>query len=290
MKEFYSIGETAKLFDISVQTLRFYERMGVFSPAYVNPQTGYRYYRQDQFHYIDRIKYLQSMGLTLMEIREILKSGKVDELLFFLNKKLDEKQRELTQLQETMDDIRWYINYFEYMDSNREEGEIYLTQLEERYMLCAPCTPDEPFADIEVRLTKLKSREQFKDLHYRRQYGFVLDFEDLMEQHFAPTSASIYLKGKPGFSSPYVTTLPEGLYLCFRARLRLNQWDSGKVRQLLQNRGYTPVFAVANEYEDNLTEYTATPYEVQIYLQQEKPGIPAPAPQELTRDPLFAIR
>ncbi|MDL2293166.1 helix-turn-helix domain-containing protein [Ruminococcaceae bacterium OttesenSCG-928-D13] len=266
MKEYYSIGETAKLFDLSVQTLRFYEKMDLIAPDYVNPDTHYRYYSPRQFHYIDRIQYLKKLGLSLKEIRDILKSGQVDELLFFLRKNLDERQAELEKMQETVADIQWYIRYFEYMDGSRPEGQVYVAHFEERNMLTAPCAPYEPFADIEVRLTKLKSREEFKDLDYRRQYGFLLDFEDMMHQHFAPTAASIYLKSKPGFVSPYVTTLPAGDYLCFAAQLRLDQWDSAEVQAFFEKGSYKPVFAVANEYEDNLVEYTATPYEVQVYL------------------------
>lgn len=270
MKELYSIGETAKLFNISVQTLRFYEKMGLIAPEYVNPKTGYRYYSRRQFHYFDRIQYLKGLGITLGEIKDILKSGKVDDLQFFLKKNLQERQRELEGLRETISDLQWYIRYFEYFDTDRPEGEVYVSVMEERYMLTAPCAPSEAFEDIEDRLTRLRSRSEFKNLLYRRHYGFIIDFEDMMRQHFAPTAASIYLKAKPGFESAYITTLPAGEYLCFAAQLRLDRWDTRPVRRFFQQSGCKPVFAVANEYEDNLVEYTATPYEVQVYLAREE--------------------
>lgn len=266
MKEHYSIGETAKLFNISVQTLRHYEKMGLITPDYVNPKTGYRYYAPKQFHYIDRIHYLKGLGLSLKEIKDILASGQVDNLQFFLRKKLADRQSELEKLQETISDLQWYIKYFEYMDQDRPEGQVYISTLEERYLLSAPCLSSERFEDIEMRLTKLRSRDEFKNLHYRRHYGFIIDFEDMMRQHFVPTAAFIYLKSKPEFVSPYITTLPAGDYLCFSAQLRLGLWDSQEVSRFFKGSSYKPVFVVANEYEDNLVEYTATPYEVQIYL------------------------
>lgn len=269
-QKLYTIGETAKLFDVGVQTLRFYEKLELFSPAYVNPETGYRYYSQGQFHYIDRIKYLQSLGLTLVEIREILQSGQsgqVDELLFFLRKKQAEQEAELTALQEKISDIKWYIEYFQYLDSSVPEGKVYTSMQEERYLLSAPCSPTESFAEVEMRLTTLRSKEQFKGLPLRRQYGFLMEYDDIMKQHFVPASAAIYLKQKPDFVSPYIVTLPAGRYLCFRARLLLDEWDPAEVRAFFEENPYKPAFAIANEYEDNLTEYTATPYEIQIYLQ-----------------------
>ena len=39
-----SIGEVSHLKGVGVKALRYYERIGVLRPAYVNPETGYRYY------------------------------------------------------------------------------------------------------------------------------------------------------------------------------------------------------------------------------------------------------
>ncbi|MDL2218500.1 helix-turn-helix domain-containing protein [Christensenellaceae bacterium OttesenSCG-928-M15] len=266
MKEYYSIGETAKLFNTTVQTLRYYEQMELFAPDYVNPNSGYRYYSYKQFHYLDRIHYLKGLGLSLKEIYEILKSGQVDSLQYFLKKNLQERQEELKKLQETVQDLQWYSKYFEYMDNTRAEGAIYVSHIEERYLLSAPCTGDEVFENIELRLTKLRSRDEFKNLGYRRHYCFIIDFDDMLNQHFSPTAASIYLKNKPDFVSPYFTVLPAGNYLCFKAKLRLDEWNSAEVKRFFQNSGYKAGYVVANEYEDNLVEYTATPYEVQVYL------------------------
>ena len=62
MKEYYRIGETASLMGITTQTLRFYDKIGLVKPIKIDPRTGYRYYAYEQFHFIDRIKYLQSLG------------------------------------------------------------------------------------------------------------------------------------------------------------------------------------------------------------------------------------
>ncbi|WP_294375480.1 MerR family DNA-binding transcriptional regulator [uncultured Clostridium sp.] len=43
-RDLFSIGYVAKMFHISVGTLRHYERSGLLSPEYIDPHTGYRYY------------------------------------------------------------------------------------------------------------------------------------------------------------------------------------------------------------------------------------------------------
>ena len=87
MKELYTIGETANLLGISTQTLRYYDKIALLSPGYTDPKTGYRYYFYNQFHYIDRIKYLQGFGMPLENIKKIIHSGRVDSLLPYLRQK-----------------------------------------------------------------------------------------------------------------------------------------------------------------------------------------------------------
>ncbi len=55
MKNLFSIGEVAKQQNISRQTLIFYDKIGLFRPAYVDPATGYRYYSVGQLDYLDTI-------------------------------------------------------------------------------------------------------------------------------------------------------------------------------------------------------------------------------------------
>ena len=87
-KRLYSIGETAKIMGISVQMLRNYSNAGLLTPDSVDEESGYRYYSFRQFHYIDRIRYLRSLGMPLSDIQEVLTEGTVETM-----QKLLEKQR-----------------------------------------------------------------------------------------------------------------------------------------------------------------------------------------------------
>ena len=40
----FSIGDVAGLFNLSTGTLRHYETLGLITPEYTDPDTGYRYY------------------------------------------------------------------------------------------------------------------------------------------------------------------------------------------------------------------------------------------------------
>ena len=88
--ELFQIGEVAKMYHLSVGTLRYYEKEGLLKPEYTDPDTGYRYYGIRQFEQLTNIRYLRTLGLPLEEITEYLNNRNVDSI----EKKL-EVQREL---------------------------------------------------------------------------------------------------------------------------------------------------------------------------------------------------
>jgi len=81
LKDLYSIGEVAKIMGVSIQTLRYYNSIDLLQPEYTNPATGYRYYSVNQLHFIDRIKYLQKLGLSLDEIKSVIGNNDIKKLV-----------------------------------------------------------------------------------------------------------------------------------------------------------------------------------------------------------------
>ena len=78
-----SIGEMSKLSNVSIQTLRYYDQIGLFKPAFVDNSSGYRYYNIDQLFYLDIVKYLRHLELPLKQIKQIvaLPPAQLNELL-----------------------------------------------------------------------------------------------------------------------------------------------------------------------------------------------------------------
>lgn len=106
MKELYTIGETAELLGVSTETLRYYDKIGLLKPAKVDAESRYRYYSYAQFHYIDRIKYLQNFGMSLDEISRVIHTGRVDELLVHLEAEKVRLKKELTRIQRRIEDCQ----------------------------------------------------------------------------------------------------------------------------------------------------------------------------------------
>jgi MerR family Zn(II)-responsive transcriptional regulator of zntA len=66
-----TIGKVASLFKITADTLRYYEREGLISPA-AKSRGGYRLYDDGAIRRVRFIKQAQQCGFTLTEIRDLL--------------------------------------------------------------------------------------------------------------------------------------------------------------------------------------------------------------------------
>ena len=98
-KNLFSIGELSKQQNISRQTLIFYDRIGLFSPAWVDPENGYRYYSASQLDYLDTICIMKKIGFSLDEIREHMKNYTLDSSIVALRKQLSIIEQQLQDLQ-----------------------------------------------------------------------------------------------------------------------------------------------------------------------------------------------
>lgn len=98
-EQYYSIGEVAKLTNISIQTLRYYDQIDLFKPSYVDSATNYRYYKDSQLYYLDIIKSLKYIGVSLDEIKAAQKFTP-DELLVFLQQQENVIEQRMNRLHE----------------------------------------------------------------------------------------------------------------------------------------------------------------------------------------------
>jgi MerR family transcriptional regulator, copper efflux regulator len=67
-----SIGTVAKAAGVNVQTLRYYERVGLM-PAAKRSSSGYRLYTDETVRMLTFVKRAQELGFTLREVKELLK-------------------------------------------------------------------------------------------------------------------------------------------------------------------------------------------------------------------------
>jgi Hg(II)-responsive transcriptional regulator len=67
-----TIGQVAQAAEVSIQTIRYYERRGLV-PAPRRAPSGYRQYGDDAVRRLRFIRHAQDLGFTLAEIDELLR-------------------------------------------------------------------------------------------------------------------------------------------------------------------------------------------------------------------------
>ncbi len=98
MREYFKIGEFAELFGMDVQTLHYYDRIGVFQPIFRDPETGYREYHINQIYQMAFIRYMRKIGYSLNDVREFQDGRNPEDTIQLLKERSDALKKELDEL------------------------------------------------------------------------------------------------------------------------------------------------------------------------------------------------
>lgn len=99
----FKIGEFSKIVQVSMRMLRHYDDIGLFKPAQVDRENGYRYYTAEQIPRLNRILALKDLGLSLDEIAYMMddrvEAGEIRGMLLLKQAQLQQQvQEELMRL------------------------------------------------------------------------------------------------------------------------------------------------------------------------------------------------
>lgn len=104
MKSEITISELAKLMNVSVHQIRYFEEKGVLHPAYID-HNQYRMYSMDQIYQLAHIQLLRKLGVPVQSIKDCMASYSADQYRKLLQHSLREVDKELQRLNE----LRQYI-------------------------------------------------------------------------------------------------------------------------------------------------------------------------------------
>lgn len=73
----YTVQKLAQLAGVSSRTLRYYDQIGILTPARVN-SSGYRIYGQKEVDRLQQILFYRELGIALETIKEIMTAPSFD--------------------------------------------------------------------------------------------------------------------------------------------------------------------------------------------------------------------
>lgn len=112
-KHLITIGQLAKISDVHVKALRYYERIGLLPPTYVNPENGYRYFSHTHVYLIEVIRLWTDLQLPLKTLKEFVSTDGVQveltNLIDFATKAAIEKIAEMKEKVTLLTEIKTEI-------------------------------------------------------------------------------------------------------------------------------------------------------------------------------------
>ena len=100
----YKIGEFSVLSKTTIKTLRYYEKVGLLIPTYVDEETNYRFYETAQLLTLSKIISLRQIGLSIKDIKSILNGQNID---IYLEKRQKELEKELILHNDQLSKIKY---------------------------------------------------------------------------------------------------------------------------------------------------------------------------------------
>lgn len=118
-----SIGDISELTGVHISSLRYYDRIGVLKPVYLDPKTNYRYYHHLQIGLLQILQTFIALGIPLKEFLEYTdRNGEIVRFEELLN-------HSQLHVEKKMVGIRNGINLIKFMKQDMEYNDDFLMTL-----------------------------------------------------------------------------------------------------------------------------------------------------------------
>ena len=210
MENYLSIGEVAKIRNINVQSLRYYEKLGILIPAYINPESGYRYYSLEQLMILDTIILCIDLGIPLKDLKGYVNQ---DGQLEFEHLLKDGKKLAKEKIQKIESNLHSIDHTLQHINAQRDflgrEG-YYTRYIFERYAISIPCEMKMAAKSYEKNLSQLFSLARENNLQASFPHGIIATYRNGVF-----VDSLMFLEVLPS-QAPIVKKFDQGNYLCFQ--------------------------------------------------------------------------
>ena len=167
-----TIGQFAALHGINKKTLMWYDEIGLFKPAAVNPFNGYRCYNYYQSPILETILLLRELDVSIGEIQDFMKNRSAQHMKKLLDEKIGELDLQIMHLQAVKQTL---CNHQQNMTAllTMDLSEIAVVEKEERCLVTVDIDKDITFEQEVELITAETARYQLGRLH-DASYGSMI--------------------------------------------------------------------------------------------------------------------
>lgn len=272
MREKFSIGELARLFDISTDTLRHYDKLGLLKPD-THTDAGYRFYSLRSFFKLSRILFFKQLDISLEDIRAYMRHKNkqlLTELLLKKHSEITARIQKLTNLQYKIDEKLGLLE-----EGTKALEVMRIKTLDERVGV---------FIDVNAMEDEGAIKEAFKRVEkYLKTSSWLIEGQiytsvskdNLNRRHFTNYRYFIEVVTLQPDVCPLLTTLAASQYACLVFNGPYSEMSNqySRLIQWIDQNGY----AVAGDsIEKNIVDYDFADSEAEYISEIQIPVVKKP--------------
>lgn len=213
-----TIGEMARVNNVSAQTLRLYDKIDLLKPEYINEVTGYRYYNIKQSAKLDMIQYMKSIGMSLCEIKEHFEKQDIEIIKQILQNHKENLDKKMNELKCSKNAVERTIKNLNRYHSSPRDGEIVIEYIPKRQIYIYESTIN--FYDYGIEAYERMLRELKRHLLlcnlptvYFCNVGTIMRLEYLKKREFISTEVFLFVD-EDFNASDKTSIIEENTFLC----------------------------------------------------------------------------
>ncbi|MDY4483747.1 MAG: MerR family transcriptional regulator [Butyricicoccus porcorum] len=272
VKYVLSISELAKLKNVTSETLRHYDRIGLLKPDYTS-ESGRRYYSIRQYERLGTILELRQAGMSLNMIQEYLDNRNFQKSLSMLEEYQREFERKLQEQMQLNEALLRKLAFLRSLSDLPQMETVFEMEFPIRYMV----TFGKEAGDREehaMAFTKLENyiREKIPILASDR-VGVIADERLLVPNDQLIPAVPMLLVSPEKADTTYLREIPSGKYVCMYYKNGvLEKYDRcfEKIKQYIQEKNYRICGKILQIYKIDVTltnNTEETVLEIQIPVQ-----------------------
>ena len=129
--ELLTVGEMSKLTGVGIRALHYYERKNILKPAYIDPDSGYRYYTFNQSTFAAIIKNCVEFDIPLKEFSDVVETDDINVFKSFAKQSIETLERKTKLLQAAVKAFEKVLEKVE-TRTQYEIGQIYQRKFDEK--------------------------------------------------------------------------------------------------------------------------------------------------------------
>ncbi|MBQ6844137.1 MAG: MerR family transcriptional regulator [Agathobacter sp.] len=221
MKNYFTISEFAKLRGININSLRYYEKLGLLKPAYIDDNNGYRYYSAEQVSLLNKIILCIQLGIPLKEMVEFLdEDGNLESQKLLERGRIVAKER-IQEMQNNLDYIEYSLKNIEENREYRKRVGVYERMFEERKVMITDIYMDTDMLEpkkMVSEVSKIYRYAQSKGMYPILPAGQILHINENSKMKFCFFLEIL----NDGNEKERIVTLPAGKSKCLQVELEPN--------------------------------------------------------------------